>query len=433
MMKRLRQWTLKAGFSVLDQGLTSVASFGLNVALVRVLSATAYGGFAFCFTVFLLLSSLHSALIIEPMSVLGPSRHRDRLPRYLRHVTWVHFALMVGSAAISALIALYFRDRELGPVLLAMSLVSPLILLFWMGRRAHYLETRPDLAVLTSSLHLVLLAAFTAMLWYAKRLTATSAFLALGAAGALAGVFSLGRLGIDLVPKPQDWRESSQVAREHWDFGRWLLPSALFFPLLSQVQIVLCAQMLGLGEAGVLRGLQNPILPVIQVVSALATLAIPMLARDFGSGDQAVMYRRGVIYTGAMTLVAVVYEIAVLATGNLWDRLLYGGKYAEFDWLMPVLGIVPIATAVATGCSVLLRAIHRPELTTVTHVAGGIFGLIASYFLIARYRLPGAVYGLVASHAMTALVSVVITVRAKVGTLPPLPLEPVPLEEVAPL
>ena len=57
------------------------------------------------------------------------------------------------------------------------------------------------------------------------------------------------------------------------------------------------------------------------------------------------------------------------------------------------------------------------------------FGLVASYFLILYYKVPGAVYGLVASHAMTALVSVVITIGAKAGTIAVSPVA----EEVAPL
>ena len=291
-MNRIRKWALKAGFSVLDQGLTSAASFGLNVVLARVLSPLAYGAFAFSFTIFLVLSSVHSALIIEPMSVLGPSRHNERLGAYLRRVVWVHFFLMVALAVVSAAVALYFRNEELGPVLLAMSLGSPLILLFWMARRAHYLETRPDLAVLTSGLHLAVLAGLTVLLWHFRRLTASTGFLALAGAGTVAGLFSLRQLGISWFARTDRLLTSTGVAREHWDFGRWLLPSALFFPLLSQIQIVLSARMLSLESAGVLRALQNPILPVIQVVTALATLTIPVLARDFGTGDRAAMYRR---------------------------------------------------------------------------------------------------------------------------------------------
>ena len=80
---------------------------------------------------------------------------------------------------------------------------------------------------------------------------------------------------------------------------------------------------------------------------------------------------------------------------------------------MLVLGVVPIVTAIATGCSVVLRAIQKPKLTTITHIVGGTFGLASSYLLIRFWQLPGAAYGLVASYSMTALISVYLTVRAR--------------------
>ncbi len=404
---------MKAGFSVLDQGLTSVASFGLNVLLARTLPAVDYGGFALSFTIFLVISSFHNALIIEPMSVLGPARHGEDLPGYLRRVVWIHFAVMAVVALISLGLALYFRSEPFGPSFATMSVSCPLILFFWMARRAHYLEVRPDLAVFASSLHLAVLAAITLVLWRVRLLSGAAAFLALGGAGAIAGTFSMIRLDVGIVRTISVSSKWAGAAREHWGFGKWLLPSALFFPLLTQVQILLTARYLGLEVTGVFRALQNPVLPVIQVVTALATLAIPVLAREFGAGREASMYRSGMMYTAIMTLVAVSYEAAVLLTGNLWDRLLYGGRYSAYDWLMPILGLLPIATAIATGCSVLLRAIQRPELTTVTHIAGGLFGLVSSYFLIVNLKLAGAIYGLVASYAMTALVSVGLTVWAR--------------------
>ena len=412
-MKQIREWTLKAGFSVLDQGLTSIASFGLNVLLARILPAADYGGFALSFTIFLVISSFHNALLIEPMSVLGPARHSEDLPGYLRRVVWVHFAVMAVLASLSLGLAYFYRSEPVGPSLATMSVACPLILFFWMLRRAHYLEVRPDLAVTASSLHLTALAAITLALWRFKLLSGAAAFIALGGAGAIAGAFSMIRLDVGIARTLAVVSKWTNVAREHWSFGKWLLPSALFFPLLTQVQILLTARFLGLEATGVFRALQNPVLPVIQVVTALATLAIPVLAREFGEGRESSMYRRGLAYTAVMTLVAVSYEAAVLVTGSLWDRLLYGGLYSAYDWLMPILGLLPIATAIATGCSVVLRAIQRPELTTATHIVGGTFGLIASYFLIVNQGLAGAIYGLVISYAITALVSVALTVWAR--------------------
>lgn len=372
-----------------------------------------YGAFSLAFNIFLVISSLHSALIIEPMSVLGPARHSEDLAGYLRRVISVHFGIFLALALVSLSISVFVPNPALAMSMLAMSVSSPLILLFWMTRRAHYLETRPDLAVLASSIHLGALCLFAIPLWKFHLLNAVTGFAALAIAGLISALFSIERMGIGVLPLVRAIRHAVPVAREHWDFGRWLLPSALFFPLLAQVQLFLTAALLGLESAGVFRALQNPILPVIQVITALATLAMPILARDYGAGREDLVYRRGVQYAVLMTAIALAFELAILSTGNLWDRVLYKGKYSRYDSLMLVLGIVPIVTAIATGCSVVLRAIQRPKLTTITHIAGGSFGLIASYLLIRFWRLPGAAYGLVASYSMTALVSVYLTIRAK--------------------
>lgn len=418
-MSGLRRWTSDAALSVVDQGLASIANFGLSVYLARVLFPEGYGAFSWAFSVFLVASSVHSALLLEPMSVLGPARHREDLPGYLRRVMWNHFAVTAVLAAVILIGAAFFRSDPRGPALAAMALSCPLVLLFWAIRKAYYLETRPDLAALASALYMLLLGAFTLALAWMHRLTPVTAFLALAAAGGIAGLYGIRQLGTGVETSA---RRSAATRRELWDFGKWLLPSALFFPLVTQIQLWMTAAFMGLADAGVLKALQNPILPVIQVVTALSTLAIPVLARDFGEHPGAAPFRKGLIYTAGMTATAMVYEVLVLATGNLWDRVLYGGRYAQFDSLMPLLGLVPIATAVATGCSVMLRAIQRPELTTITHICGGVTGVVASYFLIRSWHLPGAVYALVVSNGVTALVSVVLTARARV----PVVAEPVP-------
>ena len=107
-----------------------------------------------------------------------------------------------------------------------MSISSPLILLFWMTRRAHYLETRPDLAVLASTIHLLALCLIAVPLWHFHLLNAVTGFAALAVAGLISALFSIQRMGVGVVPLLRAAGQSGSVAREHWDFGRWLLPSA---------------------------------------------------------------------------------------------------------------------------------------------------------------------------------------------------------------
>jgi O-antigen/teichoic acid export membrane protein len=401
-----RRWGLKAGYSVADQALASVSNFALNVLLARTLSESRYGAFGVAFTIFLVLSGIHNALILEPISVFGPSRYADSLVPYLRRVTVIHLWFTAGLAIVGIAGGLIFCNAELKPVFVAMAATSPAILLFWLARRAHYLEFRPDLASMSSLIYCIVLGFAVGLLYLVHMLNGVLSFVALGIASLAASAFSARKTGVDFqLSRSGDVRAT---AAEMWNFGRWILPSALFFPLIAQVQMLWTSALDGLSAAGAFRALQNPVLPVVQVQTALGTLGLPVLAREFATGHTRAMLRRSIFYVAALGGVALLYEIAVLLTGGLWDRVLYGGKFATYDWLMPILGIMPVAVALATGCSVVLRAMLRPGLTTVTHIVGGVFGLIISYFWIRRAGVTGAVYALTASQVVTAAISLIL-------------------------
>src|ERR1700724_1312026 len=87
----LRVWGIRSALSVFDQGLTAAVGFAVNIALARWLSADAYGAFAVAFATFLFVSGFHNVLLLEPLTVMGPSRHAARLPGYFRAQIAVHF------------------------------------------------------------------------------------------------------------------------------------------------------------------------------------------------------------------------------------------------------------------------------------------------------------------------------------------------------
>jgi len=92
---RLRSWSMRGGMAILDQGLSSGSNFILNILLARWLAPADYGAFAVVFAVFLFLSGFHNALLLEPMSVLGPGRYPDQIETYLAIQVRLHFALTV--------------------------------------------------------------------------------------------------------------------------------------------------------------------------------------------------------------------------------------------------------------------------------------------------------------------------------------------------
>src|SRR2546423_630759 len=101
---RLRRWGVQSVLAIFDQGLTAAAGFGVNLVLARWLPAEAYGAFAVAFAGYLFVSGFHNVLLLEPLSVLGPARHADRLRLYFQAQIRVH-GLLVGILAIAVLLA----------------------------------------------------------------------------------------------------------------------------------------------------------------------------------------------------------------------------------------------------------------------------------------------------------------------------------------
>src|SRR5579872_5247178 len=65
-------------YSLADQALAVGGGFLANVALARTQTKEAYGMFALSYSVYLFLSSLHNAAILEPYTVYGSGRYRER-------------------------------------------------------------------------------------------------------------------------------------------------------------------------------------------------------------------------------------------------------------------------------------------------------------------------------------------------------------------
>src|SRR6266404_9028945 len=156
----LRVWGIRSALSVFDQGLTAAVGFGVNIALARWLSADAYGAFAVAFATFLFISGFHNVLLLEPLTVMGPSRHSNRLPTYFREQIVIHAILGAVLAAVVLLAAGVFwwvspRNLMLVGALVGSGLALPFVTFLWLIRRMCYVLQRPSIALLGSGFYVV--------------------------------------------------------------------------------------------------------------------------------------------------------------------------------------------------------------------------------------------------------------------------------------
>src|SRR5712691_9166738 len=192
-----KSWFGRGAWAVMDQGLFALANVLLNLLLARWLTPAEYGGFAVAYSLFLFVGALHTSLLTEPMLIFGAGKYARETRTYLRTLTRGHWVLtVVGSLLlITAGSALLFADAgSLALAIFSLGLATPFSLLMWFARRAAYLRFQPRSAAAASALYLALLLAGLFALAGLHVVSIFSATIAVGAAGAVAGLWLLHRV-----------------------------------------------------------------------------------------------------------------------------------------------------------------------------------------------------------------------------------------------
>src|SRR4051794_9190172 len=142
-VRNSRPWCTKAFFAIVDQGLISGSNFAMGILLARWLGPTQYGAYALAFATFVLLSLVYQSLLLEPMSVFGPSTYRKNLRGYTGKLIWIHGTIAFGTFSVMAIAAStmgHFPSfAGLPSALIGAAVAAPCVLLFWLARRVFYL------------------------------------------------------------------------------------------------------------------------------------------------------------------------------------------------------------------------------------------------------------------------------------------------------
>jgi O-antigen/teichoic acid export membrane protein len=384
-------------FSILDQALVSGGHFGLSVLLARWVPPAEYGVFAVTFSLFLLLSGFHVALILEPMNVLGAVRPVEALGRYLGSLVHVHVLLTIPLSMAVAVAALVLRSRNatLAGSLAGLAAALPFLLLHWLLRQACYLRTRPDLAARGSLVYVSTLAVCLGLVahWPTVVSPLMGAFPSLAVASLAASAVLWRPLGMTLSGEAFPHRE---VLASHWSYGRWIVAASLAHNAGNALYLPLVAALLGFASSGTLKALLNLGLPLQQVLTALSLLALPWVSRQAAARSR----RAGVSLVLVFVGTAVGYGAFLVAFGGRLLGLLYGaGSYSAFGGNVLLVALAGVAAAAAQALGLALRALGRPQVILWSKLAVAAFLLAGGTVLVEKSGLHGALLGIVLGHA----------------------------------
>jgi len=411
LLSRYRSWAFKGGFSILDQGFFSGANFIISILLARWLTLSDYGAYVIAFTFYLLLTGFYNSFILEPMSVLGPAKYSEQLSDYLFIQIKLH-GIMTGILALVVISLGWFMfdwiNKSLGNAFMGIGFAIPFLLLLWIVRRIFYILMQPSSAFLISTIYFIFSLVGIITLHFVGSLNLFTCFLVIGAASLIASIFLFWKksdLEFNKNFSALAWRT---LVKEQWLYGRWIAATTILSFLANQIQVFLLAGLINLPVAGALDALQNFIAPIAQGIVAIATLALPVVSSDFGRANFSSIRRKSVILAIILTFIASVYEILLWCFPAQLETLLYGGKYSNFSFLIPILGLIPVLTAITTGYSLALRAIQRPQFYLIYGMIVAPVGLLTGVIFTYYWGLEGAIWSLVINSLITLIIHMIL-------------------------
>jgi O-antigen/teichoic acid export membrane protein len=383
---------------VLDQGLFSLSNFGLNVALARWLAPGDYGVFTLAYAIFLVLGTVHTALLTEPMIVFGSARYREKLPAYLAVVMRGHWLVTVTASAtlLAAAVGVGFWGQgSVALSLLALAVASPFILLLWLMRRRCYVQFAPHLAASGGLVYMGLLLGGAYLMFVAGVLSSPSAFLLMGFTSVASAHWLTSLLSRGSLEQAVEFRQD--VVAQHWNYGRWAVGTGVLGAVMLNMYYMVIPASHGFEDAAALKALTNLVMPATQSFWALSVVTLPALVRVRNTLAFATAVRR---VTMMYATAALAYWLALGLFHTELVLLLYDGQYISESSLLWLLGAVPVASAGTSILESALRAHERSRevfrayalaaastcalgipLTVVWGMGGAVLGLLVSYWL----------------------------------------------------
>jgi len=405
-------------YSFADQTLAVGGSFLVNVMLARTQTKEEYGMFALSYSVYTFLTGLHNSAILEPYTVYGSGRYRNRFSEYLRLMvrTNAFVGLLLTVLVLSVCLILYWAAPQyVSRSLLGLGVTVGVLLSGLFLRRTFYLQRQPAFAAQAS---FICFATVACGLWVAGKAHLLNGFsvFAILALGWIAAGLGLGRKLAVGSPGPSFLDSEPGYWREHWKYSKWVLLTTFVLQFATQGYYWLVAAFLSVKEVAGLRAMYMLVAPVDQVFIALSFLAIPALAARYASGLHGDFFSFLKRYGTAVLCATALFALAVRLAGKPAMHLLYAGKFDDVAPLLYLLALLPVLMGVACTMGCALNATEKPKLVFYAYLCSGATTLIGGIPLVIHFGLRGAVYGLLLSGGVCSavlLVGFVITASTK--------------------
>jgi len=414
-------WVQKGGWAVLDQGIFAGSNFAINILLARWLDGKAYGSFSLAYSIFLLISSFHMAVVTDPLMIFGAGKYRFEQKHYWPLVIVIHFAVM-GMLSICMLICGYVffsMNQLIFRIILALALSNPAILLLLVIRRIFFTLLRPELAALSGAIYTLIVLLFFYFLKSIERITFANVFYLMGISSVICSLVFLNKTGLKIkcfdskLMNKLEYNSRDAVnellgylnmARDHWNYGKWAFGTSILIWLSgTQIYTVVAPVNIGLEAVAGLRALLNLVFPILQGMTAISSLSIPILS-DAYKRNRLVFVRLIIVFASIFSIISILNFIILFFWGDYLLTFLYNNKYMDYKYLLPLIGFIPLVSSIGLLLSNALKSIEKPNLVLFGYFGAVIFTFVIGIPLGLSFGLVGLLVGLISTHLILGII-----------------------------
>jgi O-antigen/teichoic acid export membrane protein len=387
----------KGYWAVIDQGLFSITSFVLNIALARLLSLEEYGSFASSFAVLMLIGTLHTALLSEPLLIYGAGKYREQFKEYFINLYYGHFLVSLIFAVILffASVLMYISGNIIfSKAFLGLTIAEPFIFLSWLARRACYAKRCTRLSAIGGFIYmlLIILGCFTLNL--INCLTPFSSMLLMGFSSICVSIWilsSLFTLRGFFSPKKID----KEILSSHLSYGKWAVPSCALMWIPANIYYIILPFFGYVQMTAILKAQSNLLMPLLQFHAALATQLIPTFVQHKGKPFYNKLVRR-ILFL--QLSISVCYWGLLNIFKNKILLMVYGQNYLFHSEILWILALLPIFTGIISVIGSSIRSDDRPDQLFWTYLLASLVSVTLGLWMVFEWKLLGVAIAIILSY-----------------------------------
>jgi O-antigen/teichoic acid export membrane protein len=361
------RWYELSGAHILgfaDQAIVSAVSFLAMVMIGRSTLPSELGLYAMGLSLLTSFLSIEEALITTPYTTqrdLHSVTETVQAGASLAQTGILSFA--ISALLVVAATAVLWRPEtasELGPLLLVIAVVAPLVLLREFTRRFAFAHLRVAEALAQDSLVAAIQVAGLFLLGRAGQMSAVSASAALGTACAVTGIiwllYTRHRFALSM-------HEVRAVARRNWSLGKWLFATQLVGSLQGLLVYWLLAWLNGTKAAGIYAASMSIALFSNPIILGAANVLTPKCAEASRQGGAVQLRRECIAEALRLGAIIALFCLVVVPFGARFMQVLYPAKdYLQQGHTVAVLAIGMLAMAVGIPATSGLTCMERPRV-----------------------------------------------------------------------